>query len=219
MLSIQAEKRTIFGKKLAALRAEGKLPVVMYGRKEENAAYTVDAKEFTKVWHEAGESSIVSFHVDGEEKDVLIHDVALDPITDKPVHADLYAIEKGKALRVRVPLEFTGTAPAVKTLAGILVKVLHEVEVEALPRALPHDLTVDVSALATFEDRIFVKDIALPEGVTITEPAAEEVVALVTAPKEEKEEEAEPIDLSKIEVQERGKKPEEAEGEAASSEK
>lgn len=219
MLSIQAEKRTTFGKRLEALRAQGKLPVVMYGPKESNGSYIVDAKEFTKVWHEAGESSIVSFHVDGEEKDVLIHDVALDPITDKPVHADLYAIEKGKLLRVRVPLEFTGVAPAVKTLAGILVKVLHEVEVEALPRALPHDLTVDVSVLATFEDRVLVKDIALPEGVTITEPEASEVVALVTAPKEEKEEDSVPVDLSKIEVQERGKKPEEAEGEAAPEDK
>ncbi len=213
MLSLQAEKRDIFGKKLAGLRTQGKLPVVMYGPKEKNGSYTVDAKEFLAVWRKAGESSIVSFVVGGEEKDVLIHEVNLDPLSDMPVHADLYAIEKGKAIRVSVPLTFTGLAPAVKTLAGVLVKVLHEVEVEAMPRNLPHDLTVDVSSLSTFEDHVLVKDIALPEGVTILEPAQDEIVALVAPPKEEKEEEAVPVDLSKIAVVEKGKK--EVEGEEA----
>lgn len=211
MQSIQAEKRDIFGKKLAGLRAQGKLPVVLYGPKESNGAYTVDAKEFLAVWRSAGESSVVSFHVGGEEKDVLIHEVALDPLTDRPVHADLYAIEKGKAIRVNVPLTFTGLAPAVKTLAGVLVKVLHEVEVEAMPRNLPHDLTVDVSSITTFEDHVLVKNIALPEGVRIVEPGQDEIVALVAPPKEEKEEEAVPVDLSKIAVVEKGKKEEEAE--------
>ena len=214
MVQLHAEQRTVFGKKLHELRAKGKLPVVVYGPKEANTSYTVDSKEFGKVWRKAGESTIVSLFVDGTEKDVLIHDVALDPLTDLPIHADLYAVEKGVAIRVSVPLEFEGIAPAVKNLSGVLVKVLHEVEVEAMARSLPHSLTVDVSGLATFEDRVTVANIKLPEGVTIVEPQQEEVVALVTPPKEEVEETA-PVDLSKIEVEKKGKKEEEAPAEGA----
>lgn len=216
MLQLHAEKRDITGKKLAGLRASGKLPVVIYGPKEKSAPFAVDAKEFRAIWKQAGESSIISFMVGSEEKDVLIHDVALDPLTDLPIHADLYAIEKGKPIQVSIPLEFSGVAPAVKSLGGVLVKVLHEVEIEALPRSLPHSLIVDISSLLTFDDRIAVKDIVLPEGVSILSPDGDETVALVSEPKEEKEEESAPVDLSKIEVEKKGKKPEEA-GEEASA--
>ena len=88
MLSLQAEKRDIFGKKVAGLRAQGKLPVVVYGPKEKNGSYSVDAKTFLALWRKAGASSIISFSVGGDEMDVLIQEVSLDPITDLPVHAD-----------------------------------------------------------------------------------------------------------------------------------
>ncbi len=89
------------------------------------------------------------------------------------------------------------------------MKVIHEVEVKGLPKDIPHTLGVDVSGLETLENQIHVKDIVLPVGVEmITE--GEEVVALVTTIKEEKEESA-PVDLSAIEVEKKGKKEEEAE--------
>lgn len=210
--TLSLENRTETGKQLAPLRKAGKLPVVIYGPKEKSASYFVGALQFGKVYKEAGESSIVTLTVDGEEKDALIHDVAVHPVTGTPLHADFYVIEKGKKLQVTVPLEFIGVAPAVKTLSGVLVKVMHELEVEAMPRALPHKLTVDISKLVTFDDQVHVSDIKLPEGV-IALVDADEVVALVSEPKEEKiEEVAEPVDLSKIETSvEKGKKPEEGE--------
>jgi len=218
MFTLTLEKRDTFGKDLASPRKAGKLPVVIYGPKEKSASYFANAIQFKKLYSEAGESSIVTLMVDGEEKDSLIHEVAVHPVTGYALHADFYVIEKGKKLQVKVPLEFVGVSPAVKSLSGILVKVMHELEIEAMPRALPHNLKVDISKLATFEDQIHVKDISLPEGVVALEDA-DEVVALVSEPKEEVvEESTEPVDLSKIETSvEKGKKPEE--GSEAGAEK
>ena len=215
---LNATERKEFGKKLVDARKQGKLPIVAYGRKEKGVSYFVDGKEFQKVWAQSGESTVVTLQIGTTAKDVLIHDVTLDPVSDLPIHADLYVIESGAMVEVKIPLEFVGIAPAVKTLGGILVKVLHEVEIRALPKNLPHKLAVDTSALATFEDRVTIKDIKVPEGAKIIFPHADEIVALVMPPKEEKEEEAAPVDLTKIEVEKKGKKPEEGEDAAGAAE-
>jgi len=184
MFTLHAEPRTISGKHLSSLRTAGILPAVAYGPKDHPQSISLNAIEFRKVWQKAGESSVVTLHVGNDEKDVLIHEVSLHPVSGEPLHADLYVIEKGKALQVEVPLVFAGVSPAVKSLGGVLVKVLHELEIEALPRSLPHEIAVDISTLVTFEDRIVIKDLKMPEGVTaLGEP--DEVVALVAEPKEE----------------------------------
>lgn len=212
MTKLIATKRDIFGKKLSNARKEGRLPVVFYGAKEENTPLFVDTKAFKKVLEEAGESTVVTIKTETGEHDVLIHDVSYDPITGEPIHADFLAVEKNKPIRVEVELVFEGVAPAVKDLGGALVKVLHEVTIEALPRDLPHNLKVDISSLTTFDSQILVSDIKLPTGVTmITDP--KEVVAAVTQAGEEVVTDETPIDLSSIEVEAKGKKEEETEAE------
>ena len=91
----------------------------------------------------------------------------------------------------------------------MLVKVIHELEIEALPKDLPHSITVDISSLKDFESRIAIKDITLPEGVvSVLKP--EEIIVLASAPRaEEKVEVAPTADLSTIEVEKKGKKEEE----------
>ena len=106
-----------------------------------------------------------------------------------------------------LPIELTGVAPAVKDLGGILVQVLHELKVEAMPKDLPHNITIDISALANFGDQILAGQIALPNGVELKVPP-EEVVITISAPREEKEEEVAPIDLESIEVEKKGKEEE-----------
>jgi large subunit ribosomal protein L25 len=208
MLTLSAEARTVFGKKLKNIREAGKLPVVAYGKKGTLGSYAVSVSDFKRVFKAAGESTVIALTTPEGERDVLVHDVSYDPVTSEPVHADFYVIEKGQKVQVKVPIEFTGTSLAVKSLGGILMKVLHELELEAEPRNLPHSLTVDISKLATFDEQILAKDIALPAGVVLIENP-EEVIALVQAPKEEKEEDNVPVDLSTIEVEKKGKKEEE----------
>lgn len=207
MLELKAEKREIFGKKLKVARRAGRLPVVAYGPKEAPAAFFVDEKSFRQLLEKAGESSIISLETGKEHKEVLIHEVAYHPVTGIPVHADLYVVEKGKTLKLHIPLEFTGLAPAVKELGGTLVKVLHDVEIEALPKDLPQHLTVDTSSLVALDSQILVKDIKVPAGVKVLH-RPEEVVALIGTAKEEVEEAA-PVDLAAIEVEKKGKKEEE----------
>ncbi len=193
-----------------SLRKAGKIPAVFYGKKQASTPITISLVDFKKAWDKAGESSVIAIETGEETVESLIHDVDLDPVTGTPRHADFYVFEKGHKVSVDVPLEFVGEAPAVKDLKGTLVKVLYALKIEAMPKDLPHNLTVDVSALVTFESQILAQDIALPTGVSLVEKP-EEVVALVSAPREEKEEEAAPIDLAAIEVAEKGKKPEEGE--------
>ena len=97
-----------------------------------------------------------------------------------------------------------------------MVKVLHEIEIEALPKDLPHNLIVDISKLETLDDVILVSDIKLPSGVVAITNSTE-VAASIVEQVEEKEEEVVPVDLSDIEVEKKGKKDEE-EGEGVKEE-
>ena len=166
MITLKVEKRDK-KESLGEIRKAGLMPAVFYGKKEAATSIKLPFAIFEKTLKDAGESTIL--HLEGKDidVDVLIHEVDLDPVTDKPRHADFYAIEKGKKLEIKIPLEFIGVSPAVKDLGGVLVKVMHEMEIEALPKDLPHKVEVDLSTLATFDSVITAGSIKLPEGVKL----------------------------------------------------
>ncbi len=189
------------------------MPAVFYGKKEKSTPISITKSKFKKIWKEAGESSVIELSGKGIEAEALIQDVDFDPVTDEPRHADFYVFEKGKKISINAPLEFVGVSPAVKDLGGTLVKVMYELEIEAMPKDLPHSINVDISSLVNFDSIISAKDIKLPEGVfLITKP--DEVIASVYEAKEEVEEAA-PVDLASIEVQKKGKEAKEGKGEEA----
>lgn len=213
MFAIKAKKRDA-GIKLDVLRKGGEIPAVFYGAGKDTTSISIPTVEFKKIWRDAGESSAIKVEMLEGNIDVLIHEVQVDPITSEPLHADFLVIDMKKKIRVNVPLEFEGISLAVKSGIGNLVKVMHELEIEALPADLPHNLVVDISKLVTLDDQIFVSDVKLPAGVVaISEPT--EVVASVVEQVEEKEEVAEAVDLSAIEVEKKGKKEEEASADAS----
>jgi len=216
MFKLKVEKRDL-SEKLDLLRKTGKIPAVFYGPKDPSTPIKLSLVDFKKAWREAGESTVLSLDGSNIDADVLIHEVDLDPVTDIPIHVDFYAIEKGKKLSVDVPLEFIGVSPAVKDLGAVLVKVLHTIKIEALPKALPHKLEIDISGLITFDSVLSAQNIKLPEGV-ILKIKPEEVVASVYEPKEEVIETA-PVDLSTIEVEKKGKAEVEGEGSEAGEDK
>ncbi len=210
MLSLSIEKRDLTSKP-DALRKTGKIPAVFYGPKEVSTPITVSTPEFKKVWKKAGESSVIILKdVSGNEHEALIHDIDVHPLSGEPRHADFYVIEKGKKVKVAVPLVFDGVSPAVKDKAGILVKVRREIEVEAAPRDLPHDIKVDISKLVELTDVILVRDLTLGSGVEL-KINPDEVVASISEAKEEVEEAPAAIDMSAIEVETKGKEIKEGE--------
>jgi large subunit ribosomal protein L25 len=207
MLILNAKTRELKSDK-AQMRKDGFIPAVFYGPKEASTPITINEVEFLKAYKEAGESSIITVKVGSEEHDTLLKDVQFDAVSLRPLHADFYVIEKGKKLKVNVPLEFVGVSPAVKNLGGILMKVMYEVEIEALPKDLPHNIVVSIDGLVDFNAQVHAGDLTLPAGVELVS-GKDEVIALVKEPKEEKEEVAAPVDLSSIEVEKKGKKEEE----------
>ncbi len=210
MLELVIEKREV-GVNLNQMRKEGKIPAVFYGPKEASTPIWVTTSDFTRLWKKAGESSMVTLKGVGETLDALIQDVDFDPITNVIRHADFYVVEKGKKVQVNVPIEFEGVSGAVKNLGAILVKVLHEVEIEAMPKDLPHEIIVDISALENFDSQILASDLKLPQGVVLLSNP-EEVIVLVTEPRDEEVEDGSPTDISAIELStKKGKKEEEPE--------
>jgi large subunit ribosomal protein L25 len=212
MFVIKAKKR---GEdvKLDVLRKSGEIPAVFYGAGKDTTSISVSTIEFKKVWREAGESSAVKVEMSKDSKgdiDALIHEVQVDPVTDEPIHVDFLAIDMKKKIRVNVPLVFEGISNAVKNGIGNLVKVLYELEIEALPADLPHSLFVDISKLETIDDQVFVSDIKLPAGIAVINNPSD-VVASIVLQVEEKEEVVAPVDLSAIEVEKKGKKEEDGE--------
>jgi len=205
-LVINAEKRTTTGKKVRALRREGKLPGVIYGHKFEPTAVLMDQKETTKTLNHATSSSIVIIKLDGKDIAALIRDKQRDFIKNTYLHIDFQAVSLTEMIRTTVNIEFSGVAPAVKDFEGIVVEGLTAIEVEALPSDLPERFIVDISVLKEIGDSILVKDIAISEKVTVLTPL-EEMLILVTAPAAEEEVVTE--EGEEPEVIEKGKKEEE----------
>lgn len=200
--------------KAAVLRRKGVLPAVIYGRAQEPVSIALDRKNFEKVFREAGESTVITLVGLDTPKDALVSEVVTHPVSGATLHADFYVIQKGQTVTVSIPFEFEGISPAVKDYGGILVKVMHELEIECEPKDLPQSIAIDVSVLKNLDDKITVGDLKLPASAKISLDA-EEVVAMVSEAKEETEDTT-PVDISQIETSvERGKKEEPAEDAAA----
>lgn len=211
-LELKAETREIIGKKTKTLRQKGFIPAIVYGPGRKAISLQVNYEDFRKILEQAGESTLIKLNIEDHIKDVLIHEISKDPIDDRFIHVDFYEVRMDKAIKAEVSLVFDGEAPAVKNLEGILIKNVTEVEVEALPKDLPHEIRVDISGLDSFEKHIRIKDLNLPSGVKITNDP-EEVVLLVKPPRTEQElKELEEKPIEKVEeVEKVSEKPVEGE--------
>lgn len=198
---LNAEPRTITGRKVKQLRRDKKVPAVLYGHgKNENL--TLDASEFAHVLAVAGTSSLVDLKI-GSNKPVkiLLHEPQIDPVKGALLHGDLYAVKMTEKLETEIPLQFIGTADAVEVLGGTLNMPLDALWVECYPDKLVPAIEVDISSLKTFDDVIRLEDITLPDGieaqhepddvlVSVTPPRSEEEMAELEAPTGEEAEKA-----------------------------
>ncbi|MGB0757212.1 MAG: 50S ribosomal protein L25 [Patescibacteria group bacterium] len=150
------------------VREQKNVPLVLYGRGEENLHIVAGAQPFSRVASEAGESALIDLKIDGKDVGkVLIKDIQRHPVKDHIIHADLYKIDMNQKLTTEIPLSFVGVAPAVKELGGIMVKHLDSVEVSCLPGDLVAQIEVDVSNLVDFTSSVLVSDLKLPEGIEV----------------------------------------------------
>ncbi len=189
-------------------KKDGFIPAVYYGAQQASTPIFIDFIEFKKVLADAGESSSITLITEHGNEVAMIQDVQLDPVKSVPVHADFYVLEKGQKVHVKTPIEFIGESQAVKE-GGVLVKVMYELSIEGDPTKIPHEFSVDISALVTKDDVIHVSDLKLPAGVELYHVNAEDVVASISVAVEEIATDAPVADLSTIEVEAKGKKEEE----------
>ncbi len=180
--ALVAEVRDATGKGAARkLRAAGRIPAVVYGRGTESRAISVDPKALVQLLQKggAGMNTLIELSVDGTAKTVLVKELQRDPVRGRPLHTDFYLVDLDQKVEVSVPIRLTGRAPGVE-LGGILDHPLREIELECLPRAIPESIDVDVSALEV-GDSIHVRDLELPEGVSV-QSDVNLAVASVVAP-------------------------------------
>lgn len=210
-LELKGKKREIFGKKLKALRKQGLIPAVIYPvrnfvsngvniGKSSALPITIDLKEFRKVLKNAGETTLIKLFIDDIKfsakggpasgwKNVLIHDISRDPVTDDVRHVDFYEVKMDEKIITKVPLVFIGNSLAVSDLGGVLVKAMQEIQIRSLPADLPHEIEVNISSLIAFEDTIAIKDIAIPKNIEVLENETSSV-ASVAPPRTDEEIEA-----------------------------
>lgn len=207
MLELSAKLRQETGRKNKQIRKQGLIPAILYGHKVKNLALLVKAADFVKTYQEAGESTLIKLKIeDSQEKEksakeriVLIYQVAKEPVSDEVSHIDFYQVKMDEAIKVEVPLVFVGESLAVASESGILIKNVQSVEVEALPQNLPHQIEVDISSLKSFNNRIHIKDLSIPEKVKILDNPEEVVVSVIPPRSEAELEELEKAPEEKVE--------------------
>ncbi len=177
---LSLDKRTATGKKLSAIRADGLIPSVVYGDKNEPILAQSTYNDTEKVLRAAGYHSTIDLTVDGKSTMAIVKDVQVDPVSRKIMNVEFQAVSADKAVEATTPIVLVGfeTSEANKLHYAIL-QVMEEVEVKAKPADLPKELAVDVSKLATLDDKITISDIVLPKGVELADKEldAEQIVA------------------------------------------
>lgn len=214
-LEIAVAARDVFGKQNKRLRTTGVVPGVLFGKSTGSIPVQVDAKALEVLYHQAGRTSVVSVSVDGgRPTSAIIKGIQRNPLTGKALHVDLFAVDLTQEMQADIPLVFSGTSQAMEMEGGILFASLDHLKVRALPADLPHEISVDLSALVDMEATIHVRDLVVDARVTVVNDP-DDLVAKVTPPREE--EEIVPVAAEAVEGEEAAPAAE-GEGEAASVE-
>jgi len=214
---LKAQKRDVSGKKLEKSRKSGLIPAIIYGKGKENVNLFIERNSFNRVFNKAGETSLVDLSIEGEKesRNVLIHEIQINPVSDDIIHIDFYEVRMDVKVESEVPLKFIGESPAVKDLGGTLITNKDSVEVKCLPANIPHEIEVDISSINTFADSITAKDLKIPANVELLTDL-EETIALVNPPRSEEElaslEEKVTEDVEAVGEVEKKKEKEEEEG-------
>jgi len=178
-ISLTAERRTERGSAAARrLRAQGRVPAVIYGHGREPEALSLLRADLEKALSGGGVgTTLIELTVDGRPVKTLIREIQRTPVRREIAHVDFYEVHAHEAITVKVPVHLVGTPEGVRTAGGVLDQVLREIEIRVLPDQIPARVELDVSAL-TIGKSLHVGDIRLEHGTILT-PAGETVCTVV----------------------------------------
>lgn len=172
-------------------RDKNLIPAVIYGPSTKNQLLFLDEVEFTKVYNEVGESSLIDLKIEDQDSvKALVKEVQFHVTKNKTLHVDLYQVDMKKKITTEIPLEFTGSSIAEKEKGALIMKNLHFVDVECLPGDLVDYIEVSLDNLKNFGEAIHVRDLKIPEGMEIFNEEDEVIVSAIE-PKQEAEPEVE----------------------------
>ena len=179
---LTATRRTEIGKHVAQLRKSGRIPAVIFGHGLDSIPVSLDLHEFEHIRRTAHANTIIELKIDGKDvHKVLVHGVQVDPRHRKLLHVDLFELKSGEEVTVEIILHTTGESYAVARLGGTLLHNIDRIKVRALPENLPDSIEFSIEGLDDFEKSIHLRDLPMPDGVTLLSDP-DEVVAKVAAP-------------------------------------
>jgi large subunit ribosomal protein L25 len=162
---IKGQPRTVLGTSVSRrLRRSGQIPAVVYGHKEANVSFSINHDEIYKAIRQG--SRLVDLEVGSKAEKALIRDVQWDHLGNDILHVDFARVGADEKIHLEVRVEIRGTAPGL-TQGGNLVQPLHSLHVECLITNIPESIRVNVGELQ-LNQSIHVKELKLPEGVTVT---------------------------------------------------
>lgn len=205
-LKLKVNFRKLTGRKVKQLRAQGTIPANIYGKGVKSVSIQLPFKDFAAAFKQVGETGILELVVDKETKTrpVLIHNVQQHPVTGEILHVDFRQVDLTETVTVKIPVEISGTAPAI-TKGGVLIQLINEVEVEALPADLPDKFTLDASSLEEIGQGFSLKDLKVSSKVKLLTENLEELVVKIESPT--KEEEVKPVEEAPVPTEEEEEKP------------
>jgi large subunit ribosomal protein L25 len=202
-----------------SLRAQGKIPAVIYGHGRDPLPLAIETRELEKLLSKiSAESTVIELSLDGRSARTLIREIQRHPFKRQILHVDFQELVAGEKVTVRIPIVLTGVPEGVRQDGGILDQTMRELELKVDPANIPHHFEVDVNAMK-IGDSVHVSDIALPSGVelvgetdsTVCVVSAPRAVVEAVAPVEEVEAAAEPEVIGKAKKEEEEEGEEEAE--------
>jgi large subunit ribosomal protein L25 len=201
-VELQAESRTLHGKKVKRLRSGGWVPAVLFGANIPSRSIKVEELSLFRTLAQAGSTSLVNLYIDEEPQPhlVLAREIQRDVLTGRLQHVDFFQVQLDHKIKISPHLHIIGESPLVETGDAVLVHILTQVEVECLPGDLIDSIPVDVSGLKRMDDSVTIADLPVPDGVTILADPDDVVVSVVPPRAAFEEEEIEEVELPEFEL-------------------
>lgn len=183
-VQINAEIRDDYGKaSVGRLRHTGKVPCIMYGVDDTTIALSVEQLAIEKLI--SSSYSIIDLNYDGKTQGVVVRDIQYHPVKGDIIHVDFMRIKAGQEIKISVPIRFVGESEGVK-IGGVFQELKSELAIITLPRNMPEDIEIDVSALE-INDAIHVSDVVI-ENITIEDEPTDTICSVVPPKKIEEPE-------------------------------
>ncbi len=206
MVTLQAEERTVLGKKVKALRRDGLVPAVVYERGKDSDNIVIEYMPLTHAWHKAGKNHVIQLEYGKKKRPTLIQHVTLDPVKGRIAHVAFHAIKMNEKVEAEVPVRLVGNAPAAQK--GLIVhQNMESVLVKGLPADIPDAIELDISGISEPTDDLKVEALTIPATVELLTETDHMLVSVIVPRAEVEAAQAEEVPADQVPSDNGGEKP------------